>query len=857
MNYHKSFSRVDCILRSETPSVVELSVCTKLPIHQPFIMKKSLLVAASTLGAILGLSPAWGTAPQVILKEIYVNQKLERLVQQAIAPDGTNRRFLLQHTGQIYILPADENSAERKVFLDISDRSLAAPDGAFEEGLLNISFHPQFKDNGKFYLYYSQQNPKRSVISEVQVSQDDPSQADMASERILMEVPQPFWNHNSGNMAFGPDGYLYICFGDGGSGNDPHRLSQNLWVFNGKILRIDVDGRSGALPYRVPDDNPFVRHPGDMENGIRPEIWCYGMRNPWGIYFEPGNGRFWVADVGQALWEEVNIIEKGGNYGWNFREGAETFSLRKDAPPEDAKFIEPIHAYDHTQGISITGGVVYRGEKLPDLKGYYVYGDWGSGNIWALKYADGNVSENTLIVEGNPGLCKPNAFCEDENNEIVVLSYNAKMFRLAATVTASVFLEDPTKVSAFVGLPAAVAVAWPQYNGANSNRTTAGIIANTNWGSTGPKQLWKVKTDTGFSSFVVSGDQVFTTVKREFDGNASETILALNAADGKELWAHPMGLTRYDGGGDSGASDNKGGDGPRSTPAFDDGLVYAIDGALNIECVNATDGKKVWGHSIAKDFGGGNIKWMNAASPLVEGDAVYAIGGGKGQAILCFDKKTGNVKWKKYDYTMTHATPIAATILEKRQVIFFAREGLVSVDPQNGEELWFFEYPFRTSTAAAPVVWNDIVYCSAGYGVGAGACKIVKVGSGFKAEELWRKDGDLQNHWSTPVCKDGFLYGMFSFKEYGKGPLKCVDIRNGEVKWSEDGYGPGNVILVGEHLVALSDKGEVALVEATSSGYKELSRSDVLAGKCWSTPVFASGCIYARSTEEGVCLDLR
>ncbi|MGK0186364.1 MAG: outer membrane protein assembly factor BamB [Verrucomicrobiales bacterium] len=822
--------------------------------------------ALVTTGAILTTMacplPVSAAAPQVVLKEIYQDQKLVKPVQQAIVPDGSNRRFLLQQTGEIYILPADETSAEREIFLDISDRSLAARDGEFEEGLLNISFHPQFKENRKFYIYYSQQNPKRSVVSEMLVSQDNPSKADLSSERILMEVPQPFWNHNSGNMAFGPEGYLYICLGDGGKGNDPHQLAQNLWVLNGKILRIDVDGRSGALAYRIPDDNPFVRKPGQPEQGIRPEIWCYGMRNPWGIYFEPGNDRFWVADVGQAIWEEVNIIEKGGNYGWNYREGDAAFSLRTDAPPEEVRLIDPIHAYDHTQGISITGGVVYRGEKMPELKGYYIYGDWGSGNIWALKYADGKVAENTLIVEGNPGVCKPTAFNEDENHEILVLSYNAKIFRMATAATAEAASStpevqlDPTKVTALVGLPGASADAWPQYNGANSNRTTAGTIGSAKWPASGPRQLWKTKVNTGFSSFVVTGDQVFTTVKREVEGIDYETIIALDADSGKQQWAYPMGLTRYDGGGDSGASGNKGGDGPRSTPAVSDGHVFAIDGALNIACVEAANGKAVWTHSIAKDFGGKNIKWMNAACPLIEGDAVYVIGGGKGESILCFDKKTGDVRWKKHDYTLTHATPIAATIHGKRQVIFFAREGLVSLDPQSGDELWFFEFLFRTSTAAAPVVWNDIVYCSAGYGVGAGACKIVKDGSGFKAEELWRKEGDLPNHWSTPVCKDGFLYGMFSFKEYGDGPLKCVDIRNGEVKWSEDGYGPGNVILVGNHVVALSDSGEIALVEATPESYNEISRSDVLDGKCWSTPVFANGRIYARSTEEGVCIDV-
>lgn len=809
-----------------------------------------LVLAVSTVGLV----PAKGDAPQVQLKEIYAKQKLNRPVQYAILPDGSGNRLLLQQTGQIYVLPADEAAAEREVFLDVSDRSLAARDGTFEEGLLNISFHPEFKANGKFYIYYSQQNPKRSVVSEMLISKSNPLKADVSTERILMEVPQPFWNHNSGNMAFGPDGYIYICFGDGGKGNDPHQLGQNLWVLNGKILRIDVNSRSGALQYGIPEDNPFA-----SVKGVRPEIWCYGMRNPWGIYFEPGNGRFWCADVGQAVWEEVNIIEKGGNYGWNFREGTHSFSLRKDAPPEDVEFIDPIVEYDHSKGISITGGVVYRGDKIPGLKGYYIYGDWGSGNIWALKYEDNKVAENTLIFEGNPVLCKPTAFNEDENGEIIVLSYNNKLFRFtgadAAEVKPSV-IADPFKPSVLVAAPRPSKDDWPQYHGADSNRISTGTIGSPKWAASGPKQLWKTDTNTGFSSFVVAEDKAFTAVRRELEGIEHETIVALNADTGKEIWAHPMGLTRYDGGGNSGAPDNKGGDGPRSTPGFSEGHVYAIDGALNVTCINATDGKEVWTHSLAKEFEGKNIKWMNAASPLIEGDAVYAVGGGEGQAIVCFDKKTGDVRWKKHDYTMTHASPIAATIHGQRQIIVFAREGLVSVDPTSGDELWFFKYPFKTSTAAAPVVWEDIVYCSAGYGVGGGACKIVKSANGFEAEELWRKDKELQNHWSTPVCKDGYLYGMFSFKKYGKGPMKCVDIRTGEEKWSHDGYGPGNVILVGNHVVALSDKGEVVLVKVSADSYQEVSRADVLDGKCWSSPVFADGRVYARSTKEGVCLDL-
>jgi glucose/arabinose dehydrogenase len=390
-------------------------------------MKKANITLFLAIAATLSAHPtdSLAEAPPASLEKIYAGKPFSRPLQYVLRPDGSGDRLLVEQTGKVYVLSEDEASDERTVFLDLSDRKLAAKDGAFEEGLLNISFHPKFKENHKFYLYYSQQNPKRSIISEFTLSKDDPSKPDMESERIVMTIPQPFWNHNSGNMLFGPDGYLYICLGDGGKGNDPHKLAQNLWVLNGKILRIDVDSRSGALGYGIPEDNPFAQ-----KKGIRPEIWTYGMRNPWGIYIEPGNGRFWCADVGQGLWEEINIIEKGGNYGWSFREGTKAFELRKDPVPEGTKFIEPIHEYGRADGISITGGFVYRGSKMPGLKGYYIYGDWGTGNIWALKYENGKVVENTKIIEGNPAVCKPSAFSEDANNEIIVISWSGSLFRM-------------------------------------------------------------------------------------------------------------------------------------------------------------------------------------------------------------------------------------------------------------------------------------------------------------------------------------------------------------------------------------------------------------------------------------------
>jgi hypothetical protein len=212
------------------------------------------------------------------------------------------------------------------------------------------------------------------------------------------------------------------------------------------------------------------------------------------------------------------------------------------------------------------------------------------------------------------------------------------------------------------------------------------------------------------------------------------------------------------------------------------------------------------------------------------------------------------LKWKAEDDTITHATPTAAEIHGVRQVIFFTKEGLASLSPADGKLLWRQSYRFNVSTAASPVVWDDIVYCSAGYGVGGGAYRITKKGSEWSSEELWRTEGnDVANHWSTPVVKDGKLYGMFQFKNYGNGPVKCVDIATGKVLWSQEGFGPGNVILSGDRLLALSDKGELVIMAAKPDGYEELARADVLDGKCWSTPTLAGGRIFARSTKEAAC----
>jgi len=398
---------------------------------------------------------------------------------------------------------------------------------------------------------------------------------------------------------------------------------------------------------------------------------------------------------------------------------------------------------------------------------------------------------------------------------------------------------------------------WGKFRGPNNNGSAAAPKVS-NWKSAKIKTLWKTDTPSGFSSFTVAGARAFTIVTGETDGNTGEVLVCLDVKNGKELWSKPLTVIgKYDGGGDAGANDNKGGDGPRSTPVVDGDKVYAIDANLGVFCFEAATGKPVWNRDVMKENAGVQIKWQNAASPVIDGNVLLMCGGGAGQGLLGLDKTTGKVLWKGEDDKMTHATPVIADIQGVHQCIFFTQVGLVAVTPADGKILWRGDFPFKVSTAASPVVYEDIVYCSAGYGVGAGAFKISKSGSDLKAEQIWRRENECFNHWSTPVVKDGFLYGMFSFKEYGAGPLACVDIKTGKDIWKEAGFGPGQVILADDKVIALSDKGEVVIVEANSEKYVELKRDDVLDGKVWSYPVLAYNHLFARSTKEGVCLEFQ
>lgn len=392
-------------------------------------MKYSLALAllfSCTLQTIVSAEP-------LKLTRIYENLTVERPIAVVVPPDNSKRLFLAQQRGLVRILPADESSAEAVTFLDLTGRKMEGTEQSkFEEGLNGLAFHPKFAENGKFYVFYTQQDPKRAVISELSVSKEDKNKANPASERVLLEVPLPYWNHHSGNIAFGPDGFLYIAFGDGGGKEgDPLRWAQNPFVMQSKVLRIDVDTTTGARAYGIPQDNPFVG-----KDGIRPEVFASGFRNPWGMSFDE-SGTLWLADVGQELYEEINLVEKGGNYGWSFNEGMIKYWRRIDAPLIETKFTDPVFVYDHSQGISITGGIVYRGEKIPAIKDAYIYGDWGFGRIWALKYdkAVKKVVSNELLFQGpldpkDKNMIRPTAFCEDANKEVLVLDWNNRLFRL-------------------------------------------------------------------------------------------------------------------------------------------------------------------------------------------------------------------------------------------------------------------------------------------------------------------------------------------------------------------------------------------------------------------------------------------
>jgi glucose/arabinose dehydrogenase len=327
------------------------------------------------------------------------------------AHDRTNRLFIIEKPGRIRV--AQPGATTTSVFLDIS--SLVLSSGS-EQGLLGLAFHPQFETNRRFFVDYTRRGDGATVISEYQASQLNPNVAD-ANETVLLVIPQPFVNHNGGMVEFGRDGFLYIGMGDGGSANDPGNRAQNTGELLGKILRIDVDRRDGSQPYSSPTDNPFFGStPG------RDEIYAYGLRNPWRFSFDRVTGELYTADVGQGAREEIDIITRGGNYGWRVMEG-NSCTNNDPALCNPSRFVAPIAEYNHTNGrCSITGGYVYRGTQTSLPLGAYVYGDFCTGEIFLL-----SGSSSSLLMDTNLSI---SSFGEDETGEIYVVSLGGTINRL-------------------------------------------------------------------------------------------------------------------------------------------------------------------------------------------------------------------------------------------------------------------------------------------------------------------------------------------------------------------------------------------------------------------------------------------
>jgi glucose/arabinose dehydrogenase len=379
-----------------------------------FILQWRFLIAFGFCIALL--YPSQAQESDFRLREAFPSLTFSNPIDIERPGDGTNKLYIVEQPGIIRVVENDSSATEARIFLDIRSRLIFND----ELGLLGLAFHPNFKKNGYFYVNYTAPDSLRTVIARYRVSATDPTVADSNSETILLEFYQPYENHKAGKMAFGPDGYLYISTGDGGLGHDPNNFGQTLTTYLGKILRIDVNDTSNGRNYAIPPDNPFV---GDT-TGRHEEIYAWGFRNPWRFSFDFTTGRLWCADVGQKTAEEVDIVERGKNYGWHRMEGFHCF-------PEGIQNCDttgltmPIYEYSHDSGVAVIGGHVYRGKRIPRLVGKYIYGDFGSGLIWGLTYDGVTPTTNEELLKSGLLIV---AFGVDANNELYLCSFNGKIY---------------------------------------------------------------------------------------------------------------------------------------------------------------------------------------------------------------------------------------------------------------------------------------------------------------------------------------------------------------------------------------------------------------------------------------------
>ncbi|WP_161958703.1 PQQ-dependent sugar dehydrogenase [Ferruginivarius sediminum] len=382
------------------------------------------LTLAATVLALLAFSQVPAACAQtpedspVTLDRVFPELKFERPVALIQSPTADATWYVVEQRGVVWRVEASRGKTDKTVFADIRGR---VEDGPNEAGLLGMAFHPNFARNGEVFLSYTTDAPGLTSRIARYRSPDAGTTLDVGGEEVLLELEQPFGNHNGGHIAFGPDGYLYAGFGDGGAGGDPHGNGQDPMTLLGTILRLDIDDGNGES-YGIPPDNPFAG-----KSGGRPEIHAWGLRNPWRFAFDPETGALWAADVGQNQWEEVDVIRRAGNYGWNIREGAHCYRAGDCATDG---LIDPVAEYSHRDGCSITGGHVYRGKTVPALDGHYVYGDYCSGRIWAMPAGTPDrPGAPRLILDTDLAI---SSFAQDREGEVYVIDHDdGAIYRLA------------------------------------------------------------------------------------------------------------------------------------------------------------------------------------------------------------------------------------------------------------------------------------------------------------------------------------------------------------------------------------------------------------------------------------------
>lgn len=390
-----------------------------------------MAIAAPPVKAGCSEIPAFFAAvPNIKLK--LIADGLKQPVHITHARDEPDRLYVVEQAGQVRII--EKGKLLVKPFLDIRDRV----NSGGEKGLLSIALHPDYKNNGFIYVNYTMEKQGlQTIVSRFGKSKD--GQVKLKSEKIILKIKQPYSNHNGGQLAFGPDGYLYIGMGDGGSANDPLSHGQNTRTLLGTLLRIDINSKGKNKNYVIPDDNPFLK-----AKNFLPEIWAYGLRNPWRFSFDKATKDLYLADVGQDAVEEINIIKKGGNYGWNIMEGDFCFS-EEDARCKNGKLKSPVHVYYHPEGFSVTGGFVYRGDSIPGLCGVYLFADYVTEKIWGIRVKGGkSVKQKVLISKGNLvrhtlSRVKPiglniSSFGEDESGELYIADHgHGRIYKIVPT----------------------------------------------------------------------------------------------------------------------------------------------------------------------------------------------------------------------------------------------------------------------------------------------------------------------------------------------------------------------------------------------------------------------------------------